>query len=78
MTEPEVGWWYTYCCEEDLWQIEDEEDLESVLESIEEGPAFAPVVLCETRVEALETITLQAHGTPLIGCELRPGSPWKV
>jgi hypothetical protein len=29
---PEVGWWATFCCEEDLHQIETAEDLAEHLE----------------------------------------------
>lgn len=32
MSKPKVGWWASFCCEEDLHQIKDEADLAEHLE----------------------------------------------
>lgn len=73
MTEPRIGCWYSYCCEEDLYQVEDEEDLEALLADIEDG-MMSPVGIWETREEALEALAIPVSTAR----ELRPGSPWKV
>ena len=41
--QPEVGWWTTICCEIDLRQIENAEDLQECLEEAKEiGREFWP------------------------------------
>ena len=31
VTKPEIGHWYFFCCEHDLYQIENAEDIEEVM-----------------------------------------------
>ena len=55
MDDIKIGDWYAYCCEEDLTQIRNQEDLESVVDAIEED-ACPPVVIARTKEEALRKL----------------------
>ena len=50
-----VGDWYTYCCDEDLRQVEDAEDAESVNELSDEG-ALVPLGVWPTRDAAVAAL----------------------
>ena len=52
--KPEVGQWYSRCCEEDLYQIETEEDVREIEEELEEFEGLCVTVrVWPTREEAL-------------------------
>jgi len=61
-SDPQVGWWYYFCCEEDLRQIETEEELKTVLkeraDSQLDSPSYCALFysILPTRDEALAHI----------------------
>jgi uncharacterized protein YpuA (DUF1002 family) len=50
---PYVGCWVSYCCYLDLYKVEDEEELNSVIENLEESLG---VSLYDSEVNALKDI----------------------
>lgn len=55
MSKPQVGWWYFFCCEDDLAQIESEQELADLLECDKERAedGINPHSYFPTREEAL-------------------------
>ena len=54
VTEPKIGYWYTYCCDLDLKQIDTEEELANVIEDMTDD-CFQPTIWA-TKEEALADI----------------------
>lgn len=50
-----IGQWWTLCCHEDLWQIENESDLADIVEMLTDAEPPTPTVW-ETKLDALAEI----------------------
>ena len=57
---PEIGDWVTYCCEEDLLQVVDQEHLANILEDIDED-VCSPVSVWRTYEDALVELKDRVH-----------------
>ena len=56
MKSPEIGDWYTFCCHEDLHQIENQEDLDDVVEELGQPGGSLVDGIWPDQLTALQTI----------------------
>lgn len=52
--EPRVGDWWSQCCELDLYQIESEDDLQSIKDMVNDGDEIGLEGIWSTREEGLK------------------------
>lgn len=64
--EPQIGFYHCECCLLDLYRIDDENDLESVRERIDDGDEIGALPIYATLAEAIERHRSDYEGDPEI------------
>lgn len=63
---PQIGDWVTQCCQEDLYQIKDEEDLAVLADQADEDPGIMGWPTYESAIQDIESFSVHSEVSDLI------------